>query len=103
MTFREGFATLCARVIGLVLLTASLLVFLPVPKTLAEGGGEIVGWGAQVILSEAELQDLVAVAGGSVHSLGLKTDGSIVAWGDNNYGQCIGMLPMTLPHSYTAD
>ena len=30
----------------------------------------------------------VAVAAGGYHSLGLKADGSIVAWGDNGYGQC---------------
>ena len=32
--------------------------------------------------------DFVAVAGGKRHSLGLKADGSIVAWGYNDYGQC---------------
>ncbi|MCK4341956.1 MAG: hypothetical protein KAY37_09565, partial [Phycisphaerae bacterium] len=32
--------------------------------------------------------DFVALAGGGFHSLGLKTDGSIVAWGSNYYGQC---------------
>jgi len=30
----------------------------------------------------------VAVAAGYYHSLGLKADGSIVAWGLNDYGQC---------------
>ena len=30
----------------------------------------------------------MAVAGGGWHSLGLKADGSIVAWGDNGSGQC---------------
>ena len=29
-----------------------------------------------------------ALAAGRYHSLGLKADGSIVAWGDNGYGQC---------------
>ena len=28
------------------------------------------------------------MAAGSGHSLGLKSDGSIVAWGQNDYGQC---------------
>ena len=32
--------------------------------------------------------EFVAIAAGSSHSLGLKADGSIVAWGDNEYGQC---------------
>jgi len=29
------------------------------------------------------------VAGGGFHSLALKTNGSVVAWGANNSGQCI--------------
>ncbi len=50
--------------------------------------GAIVGWGRQVVLAQSELADLVAVAAGSCHNLGLKADGSIVAWGDNPFGQC---------------
>ncbi len=30
----------------------------------------------------------VAIAAGGIHSLGLKDDGSVVAWGDNGVGQC---------------
>jgi len=29
-----------------------------------------------------------AIAASGFHSLGLKDDGSVAAWGDNNYGQC---------------
>ncbi|UCG15671.1 MAG: hypothetical protein JSV19_10295, partial [Phycisphaerales bacterium] len=32
--------------------------------------------------------DFIGIAGGSLHSLGLKADGSIVAWGYNYIGQC---------------
>ena len=32
--------------------------------------------------------DFVAVAAGQAHSLGLKSDGTILAWGWNDYGQC---------------
>ena len=32
--------------------------------------------------------DFVAVAGGAWHSLGLKSNGTIVTWGWNEYGQC---------------
>jgi hypothetical protein len=33
-------------------------------------------------------RDFVAVATSPYHSLGLKANGSIVAWGDNSYGRC---------------
>jgi len=37
----------------------------------------------------------VAIAAGNVNSLGLKEDGSIVAWGNNTYGQCDVPSPNT--------
>jgi hypothetical protein len=57
--------------------------------------GSIIGWGGQVVVPESDLTDLVAVAGGGYHSLGLKADGSIVAWGYNYYGQCNVPAPNT--------
>ncbi len=39
--------------------------------------------------------DFVAAAAGYHHSLGLKSDGSIVAWGDNHYGECMVPAPNT--------
>ena len=37
--------------------------------------------------------DFVSVAGGDFHSLGLKSDGTIVAWGSNTSGQCDVPVP----------
>jgi hypothetical protein len=54
----------------------------------AQDAGAIVGWGYEVVVLDAELTDLVAIAGGGVHSPGLKANGSIVAWGDNHSGEC---------------
>src|SRR5512136_247400 len=69
---------------GLALATVALL---GVGAAIAQDGA-IVGWGSQVVVPQSELTDLVAVAGGGHHSLALKADGSVVAWGWNAYGQC---------------
>ena len=54
----------------------------------AEGSqGSIIGWGSQVVGVDLT-HGFVAVAAGWGHSLGLKADGSIAAWGDNWNGQC---------------
>jgi len=36
--------------------------------------------------------DFVAIARGESHSLGLKDDGTVVAWGYDGYGQCRSRL-----------
>ncbi len=51
------------------------------------GVGAVVGWGRQVVVAQEAITDLVEVAGGAWHSVGLKSDGSIVAWGSNGKGQ----------------
>ncbi|MGB2984339.1 MAG: FG-GAP-like repeat-containing protein, partial [Phycisphaerae bacterium] len=56
--------------------------------------GSIVGRGTQVVGADLSA-DFIAVAGGDQHSLGLKTDGSVVAWGYNRYGQCDVPAPNT--------
>jgi len=48
--------------------------------------GSIVGWGGQVVGVDLS-RGFVSVAAGLYHSLGLKADGSIVAWGDDRFGQ----------------
>ena len=35
----------------------------------------------------AGLSGVTAIAAGRVHSLALRSDGSVVAWGDNTYGE----------------
>ncbi len=56
--------------------------------------GVILGWGDQVVGVDLS-RGFVAVAGGAYHSLGLKADGSIVGWGDNEYGQTSTPAPNT--------
>jgi alpha-tubulin suppressor-like RCC1 family protein len=50
--------------------------------------GSSVGWGGVVVVPQTELTDFVSVASRWYHSLGLKADGAIVAWGANDSGQC---------------
>jgi len=60
----------------------------------ARGSGKIIGWGAQVVGVDLS-GPFVQVAGGGDHSLALKSDGSIVAWGHNYSGQCDVPAPNT--------
>jgi uncharacterized membrane protein len=48
----------------------------------AAQSGKIIGWGSQVVGVDLS-KGFVKVAAGGSHSLGLKGDGSIVAWGSN--------------------
>ena len=50
--------------------------------------GSTVGRGALVVVEPPVLGDFIAVAGGGRHSLGLKSDGTVVAWGRNDESQC---------------
>ena len=74
---------------------ASLILLLTVGVQSAAAQGSIIGWGGLVVVGPESLQDVVAVAAGVNHSLGVKADGSIVAWGGNDYGQCDVPAPNT--------
>jgi hypothetical protein len=50
----------------------------------------VVGWGYNLFGQAApppDLSNVVAIAAGGLHSLGLKSDGTVVGWGCNDYGQ----------------
>jgi hypothetical protein len=69
-----------------VYVVAAILSFSIAKSALAKSG-KIIGWGSQVVGIDLS-GGFSKVAAGSFHSLGLKQDGSIVAWGDNTYGEC---------------
>jgi len=51
---------------------------------------ELVSWGANYFGQTnvpPDLTNLVAIAGGSAHSLALRAGGTVTAWGDNSHGQ----------------
>ena len=56
--------------------------------------GHIVGWGYQVVGADLS-GGFTAISAGGNHSLGLKQDGSVVAWGDNRFGDCDVPSPNT--------
>jgi hypothetical protein len=87
-------------------LVAVVLLFLaacqqtPLPQATPELGAElstqavtpgtVVGWGynnAGQLNIPAGLNDVIAIAAGSLHSLALKGDGTVVAWGESSSGQ----------------
>ena len=74
--------------ISTFVLAGTILANLAGVPASAQDTGAIVGWGRQVVVRQSELTDLLAVAAGHSHSLGLKADGSLVAWGYNWDGQC---------------
>jgi hypothetical protein len=76
-----------------VLVPLCLCVLLFVTRTRAQETGSVVGWGSRVVVQEQDLNGLVALAAGDSHSLGLKEDGTVVAWGTNADGQCTVPAP----------
>lgn len=55
-------------------------------------GGSVVAWGQNNNYGQCNVPPpnggFAAVAGGEFFSLGLKSDGSIVGWGQNDHGEC---------------
>ncbi|MCH7917814.1 MAG: hypothetical protein IIC50_07490, partial [Planctomycetes bacterium] len=73
-----------------LIVSATVLALAGAATPLAADDGAIVAWGDNDDGQNdvpAPNSGFVAVAAGSVHSLGLKADGSIVAWGNNGRGQ----------------
>lgn len=55
----------------------------------AVSNGTVVAWGASFGAVPADAQNsVVSVYAGNAHCLALRSDGRVVAWGDNAYGEC---------------
>ena len=67
----------------------SLLWILSLPRAeaLAAPQTSVAAWGYNESTVPANLTGVVAVASGGYHNLALLADGTVVAWGNNNYGQ----------------
>lgn len=55
--------------------------------------GKVIAWGdnAEKQTSVPELKNVKTIAAGGYHSLALNADGTVVAWGRNDYGQGAGL------------
>ena len=49
--------------------------------------GYLAGWGQLPGLTPVGLDNVIAIAGGQSHAVALRADGTVVAWGDNEFGQ----------------
>ncbi|MDH7480616.1 MAG: hypothetical protein QHH26_01405 [Armatimonadota bacterium] len=81
---RTRLLVLFAVIVGI---TAVVLWFTVVPQFTGSKAGSIVGRGIQVVGVDLN-GPFVQIDGGGDHSLALRKDGSVVAWGNNDDGQC---------------
>lgn len=66
--------------------TAALVILLGITAPAHASVGSIAVWGSSSVPPSPN-SGFTRIAAGGVHSLGLRSDGSVVAWGDNYYGQ----------------
>lgn len=66
-----------------------LFLFSPKVNATELAPGSVWQWDSKTLLStkSAELNDIVSVSAGTTHSLALKADGTVWAWGSNQWGE----------------
>lgn len=71
-------------------LRALAIAFLLIAQSVfaAPAVGRLVSWGTGQVFPPNGPTDIVAVSAAVDHSLALKSDGTVFAWGDNMNGQC---------------
>ncbi|HZN40138.1 MAG TPA: hypothetical protein VFD82_15130, partial [Planctomycetota bacterium] len=78
-----------------------LAVFLALPAAtdLALAQEAVIGWGITVFDSRGHTESFVEVAAGGKHTAARRSNGSVLAWGDNSFGQCnVPALPTGLSY-----
>lgn len=101
---RQLLALACATFVGLATQTRAATWYVSAPITNAsplrfsaigaggfslgvQSNGMVVAWGYGQIGVPGDLTNVISVAAGVFHGLALKSDGTVLAWGDNTYGQ----------------
>src|SRR6188768_3739174 len=69
----------------------------------ARAQSNVKGWGRTVFDSGWNSEAFVEVAAGYWHTVVRRSDGSVVAWGNNAYGECnVPVLPVGLTYAEIA-
>jgi alpha-tubulin suppressor-like RCC1 family protein len=62
--------------------------------------GTVVAWEAAVLEPvPAEATNVVSIAAGETHRLALRSDGTVVGWGGNQFGEATGVPTTSFPNS----
>ncbi|RJQ68449.1 hypothetical protein D5S17_32085 [Pseudonocardiaceae bacterium YIM PH 21723] len=62
--------------------------------------GRVVGWGQHATIPPEAQSGVIAISAGTNHSLALKADGTLIAWGDNTWNQVT--IPSEAQHDVIA-
>jgi Alpha-tubulin suppressor and related RCC1 domain-containing proteins len=95
---RRRFISPTAKVPGLIIVFISVWLILAALPMKATASVTLAAWGAGTTNTGIEpeygqsiiptgLSDIKAIAGGGYHTVALKTDGTVVAWGWDGFGQ----------------
>ena len=68
-------------------ITAVMVVCFCPSALQADQQGQVYGWGWIKLLNGETLTDITQIAAGGYHNRALKSDGSIVGWGRDTFGQ----------------
>src|SRR5678815_5052318 len=72
---------------GVLAILMASSAWLPQGAAAQRPAGTVVSWGSQMTPQVPPGTRFRAIAAGYDHSLALTQDGTVVAWGDNSYGQ----------------
>ena len=55
----------------------------------ALASSDVIGWGTEVVDTRFHRQTFVQVVAGAQQTVALRPDGTIAAWGQNHFGECV--------------
>ncbi|MCX6925273.1 MAG: immunoglobulin domain-containing protein, partial [Verrucomicrobia bacterium] len=85
-SFQSGpYTVIVTNTFGAVTSTPAMLSVIPAPTNLPSG--TVVAWGDLAMPYVAPGTRFAAIAAGSLHNLAIKADGTVVAWGNDSFGQ----------------